>query len=103
MARLRKDQAEALLTSLDSATSGPLEEITVIREQLTIALRVVLDRDGDWSSLVPAAAVAGGWTDDHTALLASADTPELASDAEAVLWAMWDLVTQLSEERSLNP
>lgn len=103
MAHLRKDQAEALVAALDSATSGPLEEITVLREQLTTALRVVLERDDDWPALIAAAADAADWAEGRAALLASADAPERTLDAETVLWAMWDLVTELNEHRSLSP
>jgi hypothetical protein len=101
--RLRKDQAEELISALDSATSGPLEEITMIRARLTTALRIVLELPtAGWNELVHAAADIDDWDIERRAQLLSADAPHLASDSEAVLWALWDLVTELNERRCLS-
>ena len=102
MARLRKDQTEELLGALDSATSGPLEEPTIAREKLTTALRAVLESDADWLGLIAEATRRGGWEANRHDLLASAARPDAAADAEAVLWALWDLVTELNERRTLG-
>ncbi len=102
MARLRKDQTEALLDALDSATSGPLEEITVARERLTDALQVVLESDAGWSALIDEAARVDGWDDRRRHLLRAAADPVSAADPDTVLWALWDLVTELNERRTLG-
>ena len=102
MARLRKDQTEELLGALDSATSGPLEEITVAREKLTVALRIVLESDADWADLTAEAARRNGWNADRRDLLAQAARPDGAADPEAILWELWDLVTELNERRTLD-
>ena len=42
--------------------SGPIEEITLLRSQLSTALRIVLDKPAaDWNDLVHAAADVDGW------------------------------------------
>ena len=103
MTRLRKDQTEDLLVALDSATSGPLEEITMVRERLVVALRLVLDRpSAGWVELVAAAADQERWDDTRIARLGRAASPDRAADPEEVLWALWDLVTELSERRTLG-
>lgn len=102
MARLRKDQTEELLGALDSATSGPLEEITVAREKLTVALRIALDSDAEWVELIADATARGGWTADRRDLLLQASRPDGAADPEAILWELWDLVTELNERRTLD-
>lgn len=102
MARLRKDQTEALLDALDSATSGPLEEITVARERLTAALRVVLESDAEWTVLIDEAARIDGWDEDRRRLLRAAADPVSAADPDTMLWALWDLVTELNERRTLG-
>lgn len=102
MTHLRKDQAEALLEALESATSGPLEEITVARERLSVALRIVLDSNEAWTALIDEAARVDGWDDARRELLRSADEPAAATDPETVLWALWDLVTELNERRTLG-
>lgn len=102
MARLRKDQTEELLGALDSATSGPLEEITIAREKLATALRSVLESDADWLMLIAEATRRNGWDDTRHGLLAAAAHPDAATDTEAVLWALWDLVTELTERRTLD-
>ena len=102
MARLRKEQTEALLDALDSATSGPLEEITVARERLTDALRVVLESDAGWTALIDEAARVDGWDDGRRQLLLTATDPVSAADPDTVLWALWDLVTELNERRTLG-
>ena len=103
MTRLRKGQSEQLLESLESATSGPLEEITVVRDALGTALRVVLDQPtADWPALVDGAAKLDRWPADRALILQLASTPNEAPDPEAVLSAMWDLVTELNERRSLS-
>lgn len=103
MTRLRKDQAEDLLRALDSATSGPLEEITIIRARVEAALRLVLDSpSAAWAELLSVASDLEGWDDERTDLLRRADAPDLAADPEAVLWALWDLVTELNERRTLG-
>lgn len=102
MAHLRKDQTETLLEALDSATSGPLEEVTIARERLTDALRVVLESDADWTGLVREAAARDGWDDSLRDLLVRAAHPERTADIESVLSALWDLVTELNERRTLG-
>ena len=102
MAHLRKDQTEALLEALDSATSGPLEEVTIARERLTDALRVVLESDAGWNELVRDAATRGGWDDGRRDMLLRASHPERAADVESLLTALWDLVTELNERRTLG-
>lgn len=102
MARLRKDQTEALVGALDSATSGPLEEITVARRHLVVALRIVLESDADWHQLIAAAAARDDWPDERRSILELAGQPDLAPDAEAVLEAMWELITELNERRTLD-
>ncbi len=102
MARLRKDQTEALLDALDSATSGPIEEITVARERLTAALRVVLESDAEWTVLIDEAARVDGWDEDRRRLLRAAVDPVSAADPDTMLWALWDLVTELNERRTLG-
>jgi hypothetical protein len=102
VAHLRKDQTERLLEALDSATSGPLEEITVARERLTDALRVVLESEAGWPELIADAAARASWDDHRRELLLSAARPERAADPESLLWALWDLVTELNERRTLG-
>jgi hypothetical protein len=102
VARLRKDQTEELLGALDSATSGPLEEITVAREKLTVALRIVLESEAGWASLIADAAAREGWSTDRREVLVQAARPDTAADPEAVLWELWDLVTELNERRTLG-
>jgi hypothetical protein len=100
--RLRKDQTEALLHALDSATSGPLEEITVARERLCVALRLVLESDGDWPDLIDGAAQRAEWSEERRLLLRRAEHPEHDADPEETLWALWELVTELNERRTLG-
>lgn len=102
MARLRKDQTEELLAALDSATSGPLEEITIARERLTVALRIVLESESGWDELIADAARRNGWSAERRDLLGRASRPDDTADPEAVLWALWDLVTELNERRTLD-
>jgi len=102
VARLRKDQTEALLVALESATSGPLEEITIARERLTSALRIVLESEAEWDALIDMAADTEGWSNERRTALQLAAEPQRALDAETVLWELWDLVTELSERRTLG-
>ena len=103
MTRLRKHEAEALVAALESATSGPLEEITMVRDRIAEALRIVLDRPAaGWVDLVAAAAGTEGWEADRTARLMAAADPSTVPDPEDLLWALWDLVTELNERRDLG-
>jgi hypothetical protein len=102
VARLRKDQTEDLLAALDSATSGPLEEITIAREQLTVALRIVLESNAGWGELIADAAQRNDWSADRLDLLERAGRPDETADPDAVLWALWDLVTEINERRTLG-
>ena len=75
----------------------------MVRARLLPALRTVLDEpDAEWSELVSEAAGLEGWSDERRDLLTGADAPDLAADPEAVLWALWDLVTELNERRTLG-
>jgi hypothetical protein len=102
---LRKPDVEALLAAADGPTSSALEEATVVREALRPALGRVLGRDAGtpWVELVEAAAATGDWPAARTALVAGAARPDLATDAEAVVEALWDLVTELNERRTIAP
>lgn len=102
MAHLRKDQTEALLEALDSATSGPLEEITIVRAKLRDALRIVLESDEPWSGLITHAARLDGWHDQRRDRLLRADRPDAEADPDTLLTALWDLVTELNERRTLG-
>jgi len=75
----------------------------MLRVRLITALRIVLEQPtADWNELVRAAAEFDDWDAVRRARLLSADAPHLAPDAEAVLWALWDLVTELNERRGLT-
>ena len=102
---LRKPDVEALLAAAGGPTSSALEETTVVREALRPALGRVLGRPADtpWTELVTAAATAGGWSATRTTLVAGAGHPDRARDIEAVVEALWDLVTELNERRSITP
>ena len=104
MTRLRKDDVEALLAGLDSAMSGPTEEIVILREQLTVALRIVLDDDtAGWAKLIDDAAQRGAWDPERHRMLHEAAAPAPRHDVETTLWALWDLVTELNERRDISP
>lgn len=91
------------MAGLDSATSGPAEEVAVLREQLTTALRIVLDDDtAGWAALIDGAAVRGGWNASRTDMLRAAADTSSPHDSEAILWALWDLVTELNERRDIQ-
>lgn len=102
---LRKPDVEALLAAVDGATSSVLEEITVVRLALGPALERVLgvEAGASWATLVERAARRGAWSPARVALVAAAAAPDLAVDAEAVLDALWDLVTELNELRTIAP
>jgi hypothetical protein len=102
---LRKPDVEALLAAAGGPTSSALEEATVVREALRPALGRVLGLpDGTpWPELVDAAAAAGGWPPARTGLVAAAERPDRVRDTEAVVEALWDLVTELNERRTLRP
>jgi hypothetical protein len=110
--RLTKRHVETLLGSLTSATDAVDEEIVVVRDALAEALQVVLgdadpdaDPDGDpasrWRDLVESAATRGGWPDERRASLRTAADPTRLADPDTVLADLWDLVTELSERRTL--
>jgi hypothetical protein len=102
---LRKPDVEALLAAVAGPASSAFEEIAVVRHALRPALLRVLgqDHDATWASLVAAAATRGHWSGSRTRLVAGADTPDQMPDAEAVLDALWDLVTELNEVRTIAP
>ena len=102
---LRKPDVEALLGAVADPSASVLEEIAVVRNALIPALRRVLRRDGDapWAALIASASQVGQWQPTRGALLAAADTADAAIDAEAVLDALWDLVTELNEVRTIKP
>ncbi len=102
---LRKPDVEALLASVAGPSESVFEEITVVRRALTHALRRLLrsEDDAPWSALIASAAQVGQWPPARAALLAAADTPVAAIDAEAVLDALWALVTELNEVRTIKP
>ena len=102
---LRKPDVEALLGAVSGPADSALEEIAVVRHALRPALVRVLGREPDapWAVLVDAAAVRGGWSARRTRLVQLADAPQDEPDVEAVLDALWDLVTELNELRTIAP
>ena len=102
---LRKPDVEALLTAVSGPAASALEEITVVRHALVPALIRVLGAapEETWSALVAAAAERGGWPEARRALMALAAAPDTAADLEAVLDALWDLVRELNEVRTIAP
>lgn len=102
---LRKPDVEALLAAAGGPTSSALEEVTVVREALRPALGRVLGlpEGTPWAGLVASAASAGDWPHTRAALVAEAERPDRARDADAVIEALWDLVTELNERRTITP
>jgi len=102
---LRKPDVETLLAAVSGPAASVLEEITVVRHALVPALARVLGcaSDTPWSSLVAASAGRGAWPPGRTALVAAAAAPDAAADPEAVLDALWDLVRELNEVRTIAP
>ncbi|CAB4739490.1 unannotated protein [freshwater metagenome] len=102
---LRKPDVEALLDAISGPASSALEEIAVVRHALGPALARVLGRERDvtWAMLIDAAARRGHWTALRTQLLLAADAPQDMPDVEAVLDALWHLVTELNELRTIGP
>ena len=102
---LRKPDVEALLAAVAGPASSALEEIAVVRHALRPALVRVLGQEPDtpWVALVAAGALGGGWPAERTRLLLGADAPHEMPDVEAVLDALWDLVTELNELRTIAP
>ena len=94
---LRKPDVEALLDAISGPASSALEEIAVVRHALG------RERDVSWAMLIDAAARRGHWTARRTQLLLAADAPQDMPDVEAVLDALWDLVTELNELRTIGP
>src|SRR5438874_4925539 len=79
MADLTKADVERLLAAVDRS---PVE----LRDALTMALRIVLERDVDWPELV----TGNGWPDSRVDALLSDDQD-----------ALWDLAAELNELRHL--
>ena len=102
---LRKPDVEALLASVSGPSASVFEEIMIVRNALTHALRRLLrsEEDAPWSALIASATQVGQWPPMRAALLAAADTPDAAIGAEAVLAALWNLVTELNEVRTIKP
>lgn len=102
---LRKPDVEALLAAVQGPTASAIEEATVLRVALEPALaRVVGAAPGAaWAELVAAAAELGRWPVDRSGLVGAAGRPDLAADPEAVVEALWDLVTELNECRTILP
>ena len=99
---LTKREVETLLASCEGATASALEEITVVRAALAVVLGRLLDATGaPWSELIERAATEGGWAAPRRALLAAASEPDVHPDPDAVLDALWDLVQELNERRTL--
>lgn len=102
---LRKPDVEALLAAVSGPAPSALEEITVVRHALVPALVRLLGvaADSSWPALVAAAAERGAWPSRRTTLVAAAAAPDRSNDAEAVLDALWDLVRELNEVRTIKP
>jgi hypothetical protein len=100
---LRKPDVENLLAAVAGPASSALEEIAVVRHALRPALLRVLgqDHDATWAALVAAAASRGHWSASRARLVRGADAPHEMPDPEAVLDALWDLVTELNEVRTI--
>ena len=76
-----------------------------MRHALGPALARVLGREPDvpWATLIDAAARRGQWPERRTQLLLAGESPQDMPDVEAVLDALWDLVTELNERRTIGP
>jgi hypothetical protein len=99
---LTKREVETLLASCEGPSASALEEITVVREALAVALARLVGRPGaPWPDLVASAAAAGRWSPQRHALVAAAARPDEHPDPDAVLDALWDLVQELNERRGL--
>jgi hypothetical protein len=99
---LAKREVETLLASCEGATSSALEEITMVRAALAVPLGRLLDAaDAPWRDLITRAATAGGWSHERRDVLAAAAQPDTHPDPDAVLDALWDLVQELNERRTL--
>jgi hypothetical protein len=99
---LTKREVEALLESCEGATASALEEITVVRAALAVAVGRLLDApDAQWADLVERAASVAGWPPSRRDLLAAAAKPDEHPDPDAVLDALWDLVQELNERRTV--
>ena len=112
---LRKPDVEALLAAVSGPAASVLEEITVVRHALGAALVRVLGvapdsswatlvaPDSSWATLVTTAAERGAWPSRRATLVAAAEAPDRSNDPEAVLDALWDLVRELNEVRTIRP
>ena len=102
---LRKPDVEALCAAVSGPAASVLEEITVVRHALVAALVRVLGvaPDSSWATLVTTAAERGAWPSRRTTLVAAAEAPDRSNDPEAVLDALWDLVRELNEVRTIRP
>lgn len=102
---LRKPDVEALLAAVSGPASSALEEIAVVQRGLIPAIARATGRSPaePWPELVAAAGVQGRWPEQRTRMLTTATTPDRLADPEPLLDALWDLVRELNELRTIAP
>ena len=94
--KLTKQEAERLIAALDDRGIED-DQLGRLRAAASTALARLLGREAPWSELVEAAAEVAGWPSDRVRLLCREDL----DDAGDVVEAMYELITELSETRSL--
>ena len=93
--KLSKREAERLIVALDDlCEDGRLPRL---RAAAASALVVLVGRDAPWNELVETAALSAGWSRDRVGRLRD-DANDNGDDA---IEAMYELITELNETRSL--
>ena len=102
---LRKPDVEALLAAVSGPASSALEEIAVVQRGLIppLARAVGVAPETPWDELIAAAGVQGRWPAARARVLTAATAPDRLADPEPVLDALWDLVRELNELRTIAP
>ena len=93
--KLTKQEAERLIAALDDRGIAD-DQLERLRAAASTALARLLGREAPWSELVEAAAEVAGWSNDRVRLLCRENR-----DDDDVVEAMYELITELSETRSL--
>ena len=93
--KLSKHEAERLIAALDDVCADG--RLPRLRDAAASALVVLVGRDAPWNELVEAAAVSAGWSRDRVRLLRD----DSNDDEDTAIEAMYELITELNETRSL--
>jgi len=94
--KLTKHEAERLIAALDDLGDDDVH-LERLRTAAATALARLVGRQAPWSELVEAAAAIAGWSKDRVQLLCREENDETGD----VIFAMYELITELSETRSL--